>query len=414
MAFPPSAPPAVQEPLERARGAAVLGRELFREARCPGVISFAEGGPPEDLAPLEAIRASLEKVIREQGTEALRYEGPEGYLPLREALAGVLAEMGVPARADELLITSGTQQAIYLAATLLLQGGDRVLVEAPGFVGALGIFEQRGCRLVPVGLDGRGLRVADVDHLARRHGPALLFVQPTFQNPTGQTLPLERRRLLLELCGEHRLPILEDGAYHGLSYGPPPAPPLRGLEGGQERVVFVSSFTQFMVPGLRLGYLAGPPAWIEELRRGKEMLDLHSPGLIQRAAHHYLTRHDWRAELELIRRALIERRDAVAEGLAGLADEGLRWRLPEGGLFFWLELPEGVRSLDLVRAGLEEGVAVTPGETFYPSAVSARAVRLNFALHPPEVAREGLVRLTRALRRVRREPPASEEVPPLL
>jgi 2-aminoadipate transaminase len=383
-------------------------RELLKLVRKPGMISFAGGLPAPEVFPVARIRESCLRVLDHAGPEALQYSPTEGYLPLREQIAAGLASQGVPLRAENILITCGSQQALDLLGKLLIDSGDRIVVEAPTYLGALQAFDVFGAEYVAVPVDHDGLCLDQVE-AALRSGPKFLYVMPNFQNPAGVTLALERRRQLVSLAEKFGVPIVEDDPYEKLRYEGESLPPLIALdpayrgpgEAGGGNVIYLSTFSKTLAPGLRLGWIAGPAGVIAKLVQIKQGADLHTSTFSQMLAYEAATGGFLERHTRTICRVYRERRDAMLDALQAMLPPGAACTRPQGGLFLWATLPEGMDSRALLEHALAEGVAFVPGDCFYAggSEIGRRQMRLNFSYVEPERIREGIRRLSAALRR---------------
>jgi DNA-binding transcriptional MocR family regulator len=382
--------------------------DMLHLAQHPDLISFAMGAPATDLLPVRDFREAINHVLRRDGGEALQYDEAAGYKPLRAAIVRLLAAQEIRIDARDVLITSGSQQALDLAARALTQPGDRVITGSPTYLGALDVFRWHGVEAIGVPVDEKGLRVDLLDDLMSAHDPRFIYTIPGFHNPTGVTLALERRWELLRLARRHDVPVLEDGVCSELRYEGASIPSLRALDGG-EQVIYVNSFSKFLLPGMRVGYAVAPQRLRERLIRGKRAADLLTGPLMQRALARYLESGRLAAHLETLRRVYGERRDAMLAALARRMPEGTRWTRAEGGLCLWVTLPEHVPAGQLYVTAIEHGVAFAVGSVFFPPGGSkaspgstqppgASSLRLNFAAHPPGQIDEGLRRLGRAVR----------------
>ncbi|MEC4015321.1 aminotransferase-like domain-containing protein [Streptomyces sp. H27-D2] len=373
-------------------------REILELTGRPGMISFAGGLPAPELFDAEGVRAAFARTLAESPQQALQYSTSEGVPALRAAVAGRIAARGLPTDADDLVVTSGSQQALTLVSTALLDPGDVVLVEDPGYLAALQCFAFAGARVVPVPCDEYGVDTEALAGLIEREHPKLLYLVPTFQNPTGRTLPEARRRAVARVAERHGVWIVEDDPYGELRYEGEPVPWISSYPEVSDRSVLLGSFSKIMVPGLRLGWLRAP----EPLRRAcvvaKQASDLHTSTLNQLAAAHYLADTDLEAHLERVRAAYRERRDTLLAGLPAALPEGSRWNRPEGGMFIWAQLPEGMDATALLTAAAAQDVAYVPGAPFYAGPADNTSLRLSFTTHTPAEIREGLNRLAKALR----------------
>jgi 2-aminoadipate transaminase len=395
-----------------------LVRELLKLTTEPDVISFAGGLPGADLFPVNEFLAASERVLEDHGSDALQYSTTEGEGPLRELIARHTTRYGIGVGRDNVLITSGSQQALDLIGKLFLNPGDHVLIERPTYLGALQAWNSYQAEYLPVPMDDDGMRIDELD-AALRGGPKFIYALPNFQNPTGSTLSLERRRRLIRLADQYGVPILEDDPYGQLRYEGEHLPSLvaldaeyRGLTnaGYSGNVLYLSTFSKTLAPGLRLGWIIGPPDVIERLAQAKQGVDLHTSTFVQLLCYEvarsgFLDRH-----VRRLRSAYLVRRDAMLRAMTECFPPGVRWARPKGGLFIWATLPESVDTSDLLRHSLEEKVAFVPGESFFVDGSGRNTMRLNFTNASVERIEEGIARLGRVLRR-RTQSPLKAAVP---
>ncbi|CAL9529234.1 2-aminoadipate transaminase [Streptomyces sp. enrichment culture] len=395
-------PVAVRSPVPSlaARARAVGGspvRDILAVTARPEVINFAGGLPAPELFDAEGIAESFRAVLAEQPARALQYSTTEGEPTLRAALAARATARGLPTSPDDLLVTTGSQQALSLLATALLEPGDTVLVEDPCYLAALQAFGFAGARIVPVPGDEHGLDPRALEELVGRERPKLLYTVPTFQNPTGRTLPAERREAVAAVAARHGLWIVEDDPYGELRYEGARVPWIASLPGAEDRTVLLGSFSKVMAPGLRLGWLRAPG----ELRRAcavaKQAADLHTPTVNQLAAARYLADHDLDAHVERVAGVYRARRDAMLAGLAGALPEGSVWNRPEGGMFLWARLPQPYDTTELLARVVRHDVAYVPGAPFYAGPPDRTTLRLCFVTQTPQEIAEGLRRLRSGL-----------------
>jgi len=391
---------------ERVKSSAI--RELLNLTKNPEVISFAGGLPAPEVFPTQRFREACEKVLKDHGPEALQYSATEGYLPLREIIAAKTARYGILAKPENVLITSGSQQALDLIGKLLINPGDRILVEAPTYLGALQAFTVYGADYVSVPVDHDGLRT-DLLEEALRSGPKFMYVLPNFQNPGGVTLSEGRRHELLLLADRYGIPIVEDDPYGQLRYEGEHLPPLVAVDRENLRrddgytignVIYLSTFSKTLAPGLRLAWIVAPVDVIAKLVQLKQGADLHTATFNQMVAYEvardgYLDEH-----VKLIRQVYRERRNAMLQALQDFFPPEVSWTRPQGGLFLWVTLPMGMDCHQLFNAAVRENVAFVPGDCFYVTddLEARRHFRLNFSYSKPDVIREGIRRLAGALR----------------
>ncbi|MEW1753336.1 PLP-dependent aminotransferase family protein [Streptomyces angustmyceticus] len=377
-------------------------RDILALTARPEVISFAGGLPAPELFDAAGIAAAFQHVLAEEPMRALQYSTTEGDPALRAAVAARATARGLPTEADDLLVTTGSQQGLTLLATALLEPGDVVLVEDPCYLAALQIFSFTGARVVPVPTDDEGLDPAALDEITARERPKLLYLVPTFQNPTGRTLSAERRAAVAEVAARRGLWIAEDDPYGELRFEGEPVPWVASFPGAEDRTALLGSFSKVMAPGLRLGSLRAPAALRRACVIAKQAADLHTSTVDQAAAARYLAAADLDAHLRRVRDAYRARRDALVDGLPAALPEGSRWNRPAGGMFVWATLPEGYDATALLPEVVRHDVAYVPGAPFFAGPPDATAVRLSFVTHSPEEIGEGLGRLRKALEGVGR------------
>ncbi len=375
----------------------------------PGdTISFGGGLPAPELFPTEAMERAFSQAIREDAARSLQYGPTEGIPELRAIVAERLARRGIEVSADQVLITSGSLQGLNLVGGLLLDTGDVVITEAPTFMGALGAWAIHSPHYLSVAVDEEGMRLDVLEELLRTSDrpPKLVYVLPTFQNPTGVTLTLERRRGLLELAHRYGFWIVEDDPYGELWFdeGAPEVAPIRALPGAEERVLYLGSFSKILAPGLRLGFTVASGPVMHRLVRVKRGSDFHTDAVTQFGVLHLVAGKgfDLDAHVAGLRRAYREHRDTMLDTLETTFPAGVSWTRPSGGFFLWVELPPPNRALDFLALAQAEGVSFIPGPTFYPNGGGSNALRLSFSSNRPERIAEGVRRLARAAQRLSR------------
>ncbi|MFG2134531.1 PLP-dependent aminotransferase family protein [Streptomyces sp. NPDC048751] len=394
-------PPTASLPPLAARTRAIGGspvRDILAVTARPEVINFAGGLPAPELFDREGMAAAFREVFERTPERALQYSTTEGEPALRERLAARNTARGLPTAADDLIVTTGSQQALSLLAAALIDPGDTVLVEDPCYLAALQVFGLAGARVVAVPTDADGV---DPDALAaavQRERPKLLYTVPTFQNPTGRTMPVERRAAVASVAARHGLWIVEDDPYGELRYDGERVPWIAAHDDARDRTVLLGSFSKVMAPGLRLGWLRAPA----ELRRAcvvaKQAADLHTPTLNQLAAAQYLSEGDLDGHVARVAGVYGERRDAMLAGLAEALPAGSTWYRPEGGMFLWARLPDSYDTTALLAEVVRHDVAYVPGAPFYAGEPDRSTLRLCFVTQTPEEIGEGLRRLGKGLR----------------
>lgn len=373
-------------------------REMMRMARKPGVISFSQGSPPAEFFPVRHLRDALNAVIDRDGARALGYEVGEGFAPLRAAVRDYVSALGIQCSADQVLITGGTQQALDLVVQALLSENELMVSENPTYLGMIDIVRTRRVQIHGISMDEDGIRLDMLENFILDHHPKLIYVMPSFQNPTGMVMPLHRRRQLLNLANEYRIPILEDAVYHELRFEGESLPPLKALD-DTGIVLHASGFTKMMLPGIRIGYLISDGTHYERLLRVKQAADISTSALNQRAMHLMLERGVMAQQLERNNRELARRRDAALAAAARHLPPGSKWNLPQGGLYLWVKLPKtGPTAAELYVSAVHLGVAYAIGSVFYTNACGGHMIRINYGAHKPADIEEGFKRLGRAWR----------------
>ncbi|MER6212310.1 PLP-dependent aminotransferase family protein [Streptomyces sp. NPDC001642] len=388
--------PAVPLPPLAARARAIGGspvRDILAVTARPEVINFAGGLPAPELFDAAGIAAAYQAVLTETPARALQYATTEGEPVLRTALAARTSARGLATGADDLLVTTGSQQALSLLATALLEPGDVVLVEQPCYLAALQVFAFAGARIVAVPGDAAGVDPEALDELVVRERPKLFYTVPTFQNPTGRTLPADRRTAVAEVAARRGLWIVEDDPYGELRFEGARLPWIAAQEGAADRTVLLGSFSKVMAPGLRLGWLRAPTDLLRACVVAKQAADLHTPTVNQLAAARYLADNDLDAHVARVSAVYRARRDAMLAGLPDSLPEGSSWERPEGGMFLWARLPESYDTTELLARVVRQDVAYVPGAPFYAGEPERSTMRLCFVTQTPGEIREGLRRL---------------------
>ncbi|WP_462188693.1 MULTISPECIES: aminotransferase-like domain-containing protein [unclassified Frankia] len=394
-----AAPPAAAVPGLAARAGAVRTspvREILALTARPEVISFAGGLPAPELFDADGIRRAYDRVLAEEPRRVLQYSATEGDPDLRQAVADRLARRGLPTRADDLLITKGSQQALTLLSAALVEPGDAVLVEDPTYLAALQCLGLAGARVVPVPTDEHGILPDRLAETVARERPRLLYLVPTFQNPTGRTLSAARRAAVARVAAEQGLWIVEDDPYGELRFQGTREPWIASFADAADRTVLLGSFSKIMAPGMRLGWLRAPAMLRRACVIAKQAADLHTSTVDQAAAARYLADADPDLHIARMCAAYRERRDALLDGLAWALPPGSSWNRPEGGMFVWARLPDGHDATALLPGVVEHDVAYVPGAPFFAGPPDPATLRLSFTTHPPVEITEGLTRLARA------------------
>jgi 2-aminoadipate transaminase len=372
-------------------------RDILAVTARPEVINFAGGLPAPELFDAEGIAAAYRDVLAEAPAQALQYSTTEGVPVLRAALASRTTARGLDTDADDILVTTGSQQALSLLATALIEPGDTVLVENPCYLAALQAFGLAGARVIAVPGDEDGVDPVALEELVARERPKLLYTVPTFSNPTGRTVPAARRAAVAEVAGRCGLWIVEDDPYGELRFEGGHVPWIASYEGARDRTVLLGSFSKVMAPGLRLGWLRAPAGLRRACAVAKQAADLHTPTVNQLAAARYLADGDLDAHVARVAAAYGERRDAMLAGLPDALPAGSVWTRPEGGMFLWARLPEGYDTTALLPDAIRHDVAYVPGAPFHAGEPDRATMRLCFVTQTPDEIAEGLRRLGEAL-----------------
>jgi len=369
-------------------------REILKLTEQPGVRSMAGGLPSPDSFPVEAMREACTKVLRETPREALQYAASEGFGPLREWVAAHLARQGLQVHADQVLITTGSQQGLDLVAKVLIDAGSPVAVETPTYLGALQAFTPYEPNFVSIDCDDDGPLPQSVAALAvRAPGTRFAYLLPNFQNPTGRVIPHARREALVQAARAARVPLVEDNPYGDLWFDEPTPPALSSL--WPEGSIYLGSFSKVLAPGFRLGYLVAPAELAPKLLQAKQAADLHTPGFNQRVVYEVVRDGFLDAHVPTIRTRYRAQRDAMDAAMRRHMPTGTTWHAPRGGMFFWARLPEGLDAMQLLQPAVAAGVAYVPGAPFYAQAPDGRTLRLSFVTLSPADITEGVAALGR-------------------
>ena len=367
-------------------------RALFAVAARPEVISLAGGMPYVQAIPGQEVLEVVEEVLREQASVALQYGGGSGHEGLRHRLASVMAEQGIDADAERILVTVGAQQALDLIGKLFIEEGDLVAVEAPSYVGALSAFSVYEPRYLQIPMDDDGIVVEALEEaLERGAHPKFLYLCPNFHNPAGVTLSLERRRRLVEVCRAAGLPIVEDDPYGMLRFEGEPLPSLQSLDPGN--VIYLGTLSKIFCPGIRVGWVLAEPEVLQRLVLFKEAADLCSSNFNMLVAERWLSDRDrWTGSLTGLVDVYRSRRDATIEALEEHFPDDATWTRPHGGFYVWARVPDADMRALLPEA-VERHVAYVPGTAFYPDGAGTDHLRIAFCYPPEERIREGVRRI---------------------
>ena len=369
----------------RVRSSTIM--ELIKTTAAGDVISFASGLPDPSVFPQETLRTIADDVITRDGRAALQYGAAEGYAPLRASVAEMLTRRGLEVTSDQVLITTGSQQALDIVARALLDPGDRVVIESPSYLAALQLFDSAEVNYQTIPMDADGMVVDGL--AAALNGAKLLYTLPNFQNPTGLTLSANRRVELARRAVEARVAIVEDDAYHDLRYDGEGLPTVSSLE-KNPWAIYTGSFSKVIAPGIRVGYLCGSPEMVERLVCLKQITDLHTGSLTQRIAYEYCARGYLEPGIERLRDVYRARRDVMLAALQEHCSRVVTWNRPQGGMFIFCTLPEERDASDLLQLALARGVVFVPGAGFHANGSGRNTFRLNFVSADEERIRSGI------------------------
>ncbi len=376
-------------------------RELLKLTEEPDIISFAGGLPAPEVFPVKEFREACNYVLENFGAQALQYSTTEGYRPLREMIARHAARYVADITPDNILITSGSQQALDFMGRVFINRGDYIVVESPTYLGALQAWNAYGAQYIPVRTDEDGMIVDELE-AALRIGPKFIYVLPNFQNPSGVTLSFERRKQLIHLADKYGVPIIEDDPYGQLRYEGEHIPSLvsldsqyRGKNGGcySGNVIYMSTFSKLLAPGLRLAWVIAPEQVIRKLVMTKQAADLHTASFNQYVAYEvgkggFLDEH-----VKVIRSVYKERRDVMLEMMDEMFPDDVKRTRPLGGMFLWGILPESMDAAEVLKIAIDRKVAFVPGAAFHATGGGHNTMRLNFSYSTPDTIREGITRM---------------------
>lgn len=377
-----------------------ISSRLFELARAPGVIAFTGNYPSVEMSDARAFAQCLQGALARGAAEYFRYDPPAGREELREALLPFLTAQGIETRAGDLVITSGGQQGMDIVARSLLRRGDRVILEQPAYFGAINVVRAAGAVPIPVRFGPSGFDLDEMSEAIRKHNPRLIIINPTFQNPTGHSVPLDQRHGLVRLALEHGVPILEDDHSPELRFRGEVLPPLRALPDADQIVYYTRGFGKVFIPGVRLGFLLPPRGGLHGCLEIKATTDLQSPALLQGALADYLKHTDWRAYLGRACAAYRERQERLFDVLIDTVGDYGRLSLPEGGLSLWLELPGEINAREVYFNAVRRGVAFAVADSFSFRPERPSALRISFGLTDPKDYEDGASRLAQVLRNV--------------
>ncbi|QGZ38752.1 2-aminoadipate transaminase [Pseudoduganella flava] len=361
-------------------------REILKITQQPEIISFAGGLPSPATFPVDVMKAAFDKVLTTTGKTALQYGPTDGYMPLRQWIADSLSKDGAKIVPEQVLMVSGSQQALDLLGKVLIDEGSRVLVETPSYLGALQAFSVYRPEFASVQTDDDGLVPASIAPVAE--GARLLYSLPNFQNPTGRTLSIARRQELVETCARIGLPLIEDDPYGALSYSGAPMPKMVAMN--PDGVIYMGSFSKVLTPGIRLGYVVAPLPLVRRLELAKQAADLHTAQLTQMVVHEVVKDGFLDQHIPTIRELYGNQCQAMLDAMAEHFPAGATWTKPQGGMFIWVTLPQHINAMELLDEAIKQKVAFVPGAPFYANEPETNTLRLSFVTVPPERIRQGI------------------------
>jgi len=383
------------------KGSAI--RELLKLVTQPDIISFGGGLPDPKLFPVEKLKECADYVLETEPEQALQYGTTEGVPALRSLLAERAKKQGINCTPENIIVVASSQQALDLVAKVLLDPGDVVYVEAPSYIGAIQAFGAFQAHMVPIAMDDEGMRVDILESRIKTLSvpgkqAKMIYTVPSFQNPTGVTMSLERRLQLLEISTKYNIPIVEDAPYHQLRFEGDPIPPIASLD-SNGRVVYLETFSKILSPGLRLGWIIGPEDFVRKVVLAKQATDLCTSPLTQFIALEFTKRGYIEPHVEVLKREYKKKKDGMLNALDEFFPKEARWTKPQGGLFLWVELPKGFDTTEMLKEVLEAKVAYVSGTGFYPNGGGENCMRLNFSYSSPETNREGIRRLAEIVKK---------------
>ena len=373
-------------------------RELLKLTARPEVISFAGGMPAPELFPVEEMKKVSVAVLEEQGKVALQYTTTEGYLPLREKIAQRMNKtLNTNVKPDDILITSGSQQGLDFSGKTFLDKGDVVLCESPSYMGALNAMKAYEPEFIEIATDNDGMKMEELEKvLASNNKVKLIYVIPDFQNPSGRTWPLERRLKFMEIINKYEIPV-EDNPYGELRFDGETLPSLKSLD-TKGLVIYLGTFSKIFCPGYRLGWTCAAPKILEKFNICKQGADLQASTIGQMEVNKFMEMYDLDAHVKKIKECYVKRRDVMLKTMEEEFPEGVEFTHPQGGLFTWVTLPEGIDAGEMAKKCLEKNVAYVPGASFYPNGGVFNTCRLNYSNMPEDKIVEGIKRMGEVLR----------------
>ena len=368
-------------------------RETLKITQKPGIISFGGGLPAPEIFPIDELKDATRKVLEDKGHNALQYSTTEGYRPLRELIAERMRNRGADVSADEVMITGGSQQGLDMLGRVLLDEGDVVVCSKPTYLGAIQAFNAYFPKWITLVSDDDGMTVDGLDEILDSHDNIkMIYTVPTFQNPDGRTIPLKRRKKILELAAIHNVPVIDDDPYSELVYEGTVPTSMKAIS--PEQVVMLGTFSKLLAPGLRIAWLIAPPDVYDRFVRMKQGADLHTNTFCQYVIYEFAKDGRLDAHIEKIKKLYSNRRNAMVEAMKQYFPSEVKFTQPNGGLFLWVELPKELDTTALLPAAVEKSVAYIPGAPFHPDGTGKNTMRLNYSKPTETEIEEGIKRLS--------------------
>lgn len=373
-------------------------RELLKLAEMPEIISFAGGLPAPELFPVKEMEEVAQKVLEKNGRLALQYSSTEGFAPLREIIAKErMAPAGVNVSANDIAVTSGSQQGLEFSARIFVNEGDTIICESPSYLGAINAFKAYRPNFVEIPMDDNGMIVDELEKALKANpNTKMIYTIPDFQNPTGRTMSDDRRKRVAELAAEYKVPVIEDNPYGDLIFEGKRHPSIKSFD-KEGWVVYLGTYSKTFCPGLRIGWICAAPQILEKYIIVKQGADLQCSSFDQRLTALFMETHDLNEHIEKIKAVYKNRRDLMLDSMKKYFPEGIKYTFPTGGLFTWIELKEGLNAADVLKEALKENVAYVPGGSFFPNGGHTNFFRMNYSCMDEEKIVEGIKRLGKVL-----------------
>lgn len=366
-------------------------REILKISSQPGVISLAGGYPSPDMFPIEDLKQAAAEAVDEFKATSLQYSFSMGVPQMRESLAKRETELGIPTKMENILITSGSQQGLDILGRAFLEPGDYVLCESPTYVGAMQAFNYYDCRYAPIDMDQDGMIIDQVEKAIEKYNPKFIYSVPTFQNPTGITMTVDRRKALVEIASKHNIPLIDDNPYGEIRFTGAPVPTLKQI--GGDAVISLGTFSKIVAPGFRIGWMNCSEKIIHLFEKMKQGSDLHTGSYAQFVLHKYLESGKLPEHITRLIANYGEKRNRMIEEIENNFPEEITFTRPEGGLFLWCKLPEGMSASKLLNEAVKEKVTYVYGYPFFPDGKDDQTFRLNFSNASPDTISTAIQRL---------------------